>query len=268
MNSNNNPLVSVLITSYNKEKYIGSAIESVLRSIYKNIEVIISDDCSTDATVDIARRYESENDSIRLYVNKENLGDYNNRNYAASLAKGKYIKYLDADDIMYPHCIEVMVRCMEEFPEAGFGLSAVAEVDRPYPVCLSPNEAYVSYFLNGQTHFDRAPCSSIIKKSAFDEAGRFSGERMIGDYDLWLRMGMHFSLVKFPADLYWSRTHEGQESQSEYAKTKYTQLREMVRKRYLEDKHCPLSEEEKKRYYKQDKRSSFKKTVKSILKKL
>ena len=95
---NDSPLVSLLMTSYNREKYIGFAIESVLASTYTNWELIIVDDGSIDKTVEIAQQYEKKDGRIRFYRNEKNLGDYPNRNKAASYAGGKYIKYVDADD--------------------------------------------------------------------------------------------------------------------------------------------------------------------------
>ena len=114
------PKVSVLTTVFNREKYLEACIESVLQSTFQDWELIIVDDQSRDNSVEIAQSY-AENDSrIHLHVNPINLGDYPNRNYAASLAKGKYIKFLDADDLIYPNGLEVMVKTMEEYPNAKF----------------------------------------------------------------------------------------------------------------------------------------------------
>src|ERR1700748_2916719 len=98
------PLVSVLMTAYNREKYIEEAIESVLASSYTNLELIIVDDCSKDNTVEIARSYEARDPRVKVFINEKNLGDYPNRNRAASLAKGEYIKYVDSDDVMFTSC--------------------------------------------------------------------------------------------------------------------------------------------------------------------
>lgn len=91
----NPPLVSILMTAYNREKYIAEAIESVLASTYTNFELIIVDDCSADRTLEIAKSYEEKDKRIKIYINEKNLGDYPNRNKAASLAKGVYLKYLE-----------------------------------------------------------------------------------------------------------------------------------------------------------------------------
>jgi glycosyltransferase involved in cell wall biosynthesis len=234
------PLVSVLMTSYNREKYISAAIESVLASSFKDFELIICDDASNDRTVEIARSFAAADPRVKISVNSENLGDYNNRNQTASLAKAKYIKYVDADDILYYYGLEVMLTYMLRYPEAGFGLSSNPDVRRPYPVFLNPVEAYTEHF-TGNSHFHRAPGSSIIRLDAFREVGGFSGERMIGDLQLWLKMGRYYPMVKLPFDMYWNRIHEGQESKSEYARKNYGRLTNRVTKEALMHPDCPLS---------------------------
>jgi len=88
--------------AYNREQYVGEEIESVLSSTYRDFELIIADDCSTDSTVDIVRQYERSDDRITLIISETNLGDDPNRNCAASHAKGEYLKYVDSDDVIYP----------------------------------------------------------------------------------------------------------------------------------------------------------------------
>lgn len=237
------PLVSVLMTAYNREAYIAEAIESVLSSIYENFELIIVDDCSKDNTVSIARDYEQKDARVKVFINEHNLGDYQNRNKAASLGQGKYIKYIDSDDVMYPHCLSVMVYAMEQFPEAGFALSAMHDAAKPYPVLLSPREIYLEHY-NGYTHFHRAPGSALIKKEVFDDIGGFSGERMIGDVDMWYKMSMYYPMVKTVNDLYWDRQHNSQERNSAYAKNEYPRLMKMVSDRYASHVDCPLTKEE------------------------
>jgi glycosyltransferase involved in cell wall biosynthesis len=237
------PLVSVLMTAFNREQYIAVAIESVLSSSYNNFELIIVDDVSKDNTVEIAKSFEAKDNRIKVYVNEQNLGDYPNRNKAAAYASGKYIKYLDSDDIMYSHCLQVMVDSMEAYPESGFGLSAIGDANHPYPHCVSSHDAYIEHFY-GFGHFDRAPGSAIIKKEAFGKVGGFSGKRMIGDNEMWLKLGRYFPLVKFPVDLYWSRLHNEQESKTDYAK-EYNLLREKIFDEAFHHLDCPLNNEEK-----------------------
>ena len=116
-----NPTVSVLTTCYNREAYIAETIESVLAQTFADFEYIIVDDCSKDGSFEIARSYASKDSRIRLYRNDSNLGDYPNRNKAASYARGKYLKFIDSDDLLYPHALEVCSWYMEKFQNAHAG---------------------------------------------------------------------------------------------------------------------------------------------------
>ena len=113
-------------------------------------------------------------------------------------------------------------------------------------------------------HFDRAPGSSIIKKSTFDQVSGFSGKRMIGDNELWFKLSRYFSLVKLPRDLVWDRVHIGQESKTDYAK-EYEQLRQTVLTEALSDPDCPLSQRETEEIKNKLKRKAIKQKIKKWL---
>jgi len=84
--------VTVLMTAYNRAEFIGPAIESVLAQTFAAFELVIVDDCSTDGTLDIARQYERLDSRVRVVVNEKNLGDYGNRNHAATFVRTPYFK--------------------------------------------------------------------------------------------------------------------------------------------------------------------------------
>ncbi len=262
------PLVSVLMTAYNREQYIAEAIKSVLASTYKNFELIIVDDCSIDNTFNIVKNYAQKDTRINVFKNDKNIGDYPNRNKAASYAKGKYLKYLDSDDIIYSHGLGVMVDCMEAFPNAGYGLSANGGIKGPYPICLSPRETYKEhFFIYKFDHFNRAPGSSIINHKAFKKVGGFSGKRMIGDYEMWMKLSRYYSLVKMPRDLVWDRTHTDQESKSNYAK-QYDLLKKEVLLEALTHPDGPLAKEEVKRIQLMQKQKLKKQYYQKILRRI
>lgn len=235
-------MVSVLMTCFNSEQFLPSAIESVLLSTYSNFELLIVDDCSADNSFRIAQEFEERDKRVKAYQNEKNLSDYQNRNKAASLAAGKYIKYLDSDDIMYRHCLEVMVNAMETYPHAGFGLSAIGDKKVPYPVCISPREIYLEHY-NGYGHFNRSPGSAIINRTVFNLIGGFTGKRHIGDTELWYRLAQDHNMVKFPPDLYWARTHANSESAVE-RKSNFEKIRMAMEKDYLNSPKCPISVDE------------------------
>jgi glycosyltransferase involved in cell wall biosynthesis len=235
------PLVSVLMTSFNREKFIGAAIESVLASTYKNFELIICDDASKDKTVEIAKLYADQDKRIRLYINEKNLGQFPNRNYAASLASGKYIKYVDSDDLIYPSGLEILVTMMEKYPEAGYGLCSLEQDrERVYPFMLTPKEAYERHFIKNIPLFHKAPLSSIIKKETFKSVNGFSNSFGEGDYDLWLNLSTLYNVVLMPEGVVWYREHDDQ-IDSARRNNRVIQFRYfLVSIKYLNDK-CPLN---------------------------
>lgn len=260
------PLVSVLMTAYNREKYIGEAIESVLESSFGDWELIISDDLSVDKTVEIARHYENLDKRIKVFVNSKNLGDYPNRNKAASYASGKYLKYLDADDVIYYYGLEVMVRFMERFPEAGFGLSSYPDDECCFPRLISPREIFLESFGNCN-HFSRGPGSSIIRRDVFEKLGGFSGKQFVGDQEFWLKISMYHSLVKLPQDLYWNRLHAEQQSKLEQKRqVEIDRLRDFLVESALNHQDLPLDKEQKLKLFKKFKKKKYKQYIFSKLK--
>jgi len=206
------PLVSVLMTAFNREKYIAAAIESVLASTFKDFELIIVDDGSKDNAVEIARRYLADS-RVQLHLNEKNLGDYPNRNRAASLACGKYLKYIDTDDLVYPRGLEIMVEMMEGFPDAGLGLASLEQdVARIYPFQLSPREAYRRHYFE-QPLFHKAPLSAMIRADAFKSVGGFTGKRYVGDFEMWHILAARYPVVLMPQGVVWYRVHAEQEMQ-------------------------------------------------------
>ena len=116
---NNNPPISVLMPAYNAEEYIAEAIESILNQTFKDYEFIIVDDCSTDNTWQIIKKYIKKDSRIKAHKNEKNLGIAGNRNKLISMAKGDYIIWQDADDISMPYRLEKQYKFMEENPEVG-----------------------------------------------------------------------------------------------------------------------------------------------------
>lgn len=238
------PLVSILMTAYNREKYIAQTIESVLASSFKDFELIIVDDCSKDHTVEIARRYTSDV-RVQVHVNQKNLGDYPNRNRAASLARGKYLKYLDSDDVIHPHGLEVMVSSMERYPEAALGLERPSPKTEPPPVQITPQQAYREHFLQ-RGLLDIGPSAAIILSSPFRELGGFSGRRHVGDTEMWLKLSARWPVVKMVQGLIWWRRHQEQEIVFELANVASTVDRYLISIEALTASECPLCPKERK----------------------
>ena len=195
------------MTAFNREKYIAEAIESVLNSTFINFELIIVDDCSVDKTVEIAKKYEAQDTRVKVFCNEKNLGDYPNRNKAASYAKGKYFKYLDSDDTMSPDCLEIMVNGMEANPECAFGVSSRSLTSMQVH---EPAEAYrIHFFQRGI--LDISPSGSIIRNEVFKVEKGFWELRCVSDFEFWLRLALKFPMIEFQKDLIYWREHAEQE---------------------------------------------------------
>lgn len=208
---NNAPLVSVLMTAYNRENYIAEAIESVLVSTYTNFELIVVDDRSTDNTVAIAKKYEITDQRVTVYVNEKNLGDYRNRNHAASYATGKYIKYLDSDDTIYPEGLAYAVGEMEKYPDASFGL-AMIDGDHSRPSILMHSEEVIRKHFFQSTHLSAGPTGMIIKRQFFENIGGFDpGFRMASDTFFNIKAATLTPVVLLKNRYFFYRVHDSQE---------------------------------------------------------
>lgn len=105
-------MVSVITPTYNSEKFLEDTIKSVLNQTYKNFEMIIVDDCSSDNTLVIAKNYSDNDKRVKFYKLEENSGAAVARNKAIELAKGKYIAFLDSDDLWDSTKLEKQLRFM------------------------------------------------------------------------------------------------------------------------------------------------------------
>ena len=140
--NNSNPLVSILIPLYNSEKYITETIESCLSQTWKNIEIIIVDDGSSDNSYELAKSYESEKVKI---IKQENKGACVARNKAFDLSKGEYIQFLDADDLLSKKKIENQLNIFKKY---GNNIIVSSKWDRFY------NDISDATFPNRPTYMD------------------------------------------------------------------------------------------------------------------
>lgn len=107
-------LVSIVMPAFNSRDFLVEAIDSVLAQTYRNWELIIVDDCSTDGTVDIALQFANQDNRIRFFSMHHNSGPAIARNKAIDEARGQYIAFLDSDDIWLPTKLEVQIRLMQQ----------------------------------------------------------------------------------------------------------------------------------------------------------
>lgn len=145
-------LVSIITPSYNSEKYIEETINSVISQTYENWEMIIVDDCSDDSTCEIVESISKREPRIRLIRQEQNGGAAKARNRALEKSKGRFIAYLDADDIWYPEKLQKQVDFMLE-NKAGFSCASYEVIDDDgnklnKEVHMLPRADYVGFLTN------------------------------------------------------------------------------------------------------------------------
>lgn len=234
------PLVSVLMTSYNREIYIAEAIESVLSSTYQNFELIIVDDRSKDKTLNIAKAYSEKDNRIKVYQNEKNLGDYGNRNKAAGYATGYYIMHLDSDDTIFKDGIEKCVACMEQFPKANFGM---INYYIQQPQVFESSKAIRDH-LFGIPFMGIGPGGTIIKRSYFEQLNGFP-EKYGPANDMYfnLKASSTSNIVMLPFEFHYYRRHDGQEINNYFS---YLYNNYLYLKDALVDLNLYLTDKEKK----------------------
>lgn len=238
---NYSPLVTVAMVTYNSEKYVRTAIDSVLASSYTNFELIISDDCSTDNTWIIISEYKDSR--IKASQNNPNIREYNNRNKCIDLANGKYIIFIDGDDYIYPHGLEHMVKHMEEHPDCAMGLSRPYDARYIYPVQISPHEALINHFC-GKSTLNLALVRNFFKTDILKTEFRFPEKYIAGDHYLRIHIAAKYpSLLIYDGLVHW-RLHDTQASQIfSYSIQGILESWEMDQK-VLDNENIPLNKKE------------------------
>ena len=188
--NDSNPLVSIIMPAYNAAEYIAEAIESVLIQNYRNFELIIVDDGSTDNTKDIIAGFKDE--KIK-YFYKENAGAASARNLAMKESKGDFLITLDADDMMAPDFIAKHLQQFEKHPETDLVYCddyLIDEDGKPTRVSENPEYPDRKSLIRDLFRYGCpiVPFRTCIRKSVFDKIGFFDEDLLVGeDYDMMRR---------------------------------------------------------------------------------
>ncbi len=187
MQNNHKPTVSVIIPTYNREKSLERAIKSVLNQTYKDYELIIIDDGSTDNTDRILHKYEK---NIR-HFSILHAGVSAARNFGIKKSHGDWIALLDSDDYWLPEKLEKQMQYIQEHPE--FKVAQVGEKWIRNGKFVNPMKKHQKYsgwiFEQCLPLCIVSPSAVIIQKTIFEEVGYFNESMPIcEDYDLWLRI--------------------------------------------------------------------------------
>lgn len=213
------PLISVVIPCYNAERWIAATLRSVLNQDWKNLEVIVVDDGSADAS---ATSVEREFPQVKL-LRQKNLGVAAARNHGIKNATGEWIAFVDADDIWLPGKLKAQWAALRDHPESRLSYTAWQVWHSTEPV---PTPEYLSELVAAGSDTSRwagangwvypelllscAVWTSTVlaDKTLFEEIGMFDEQLRIGeDYDLWLRMSQVTPIIRVSKPLALYRAH-------------------------------------------------------------
>lgn len=206
---NINPQISVIMPAYNAAKFISKSIESILSQTYKDFELIILNDASTDNTLEIIEKYAKDDPRIRVIKNKENLYIAANRNKGIKNATGKYIVWQDADDIAYPTRLEELYKFMEQNPKVGICGTYLEVFDET-------GQTHIREYLTSDKElrariFRYSPVSqpaAIIRSECFKKVGDYNLDMPPAeDIEMSFRIGEHYEFANLPKALIKYRVH-------------------------------------------------------------
>ena len=239
------PLVSVLIPCYNHEKFLDDCLRSIMSQTYKNIEFIICDDCSSDASFSILKAREEELKKrfsrVLIIRNETNQGISKNLNRLIGLAEGEYIKTLASDDALAENAIEAFSAYMAENASAdvvfsnGKVIGEDVRIGEKDVIDSCPNIYDKAPDLDAKRLKERifysneisAPCA-FYRRSVFERYGLFDESFSIEDLEFWLRLlskgGCGFAFLDKPL-VYYRRNAESITSQSVNERTEQRLLR-------------------------------------------
>jgi glycosyltransferase involved in cell wall biosynthesis len=227
------PLVSVCIPAYNAEQTIGKTLDSIIRQDYKHIEIIVSDNHSTDNTATIVKKYEKYN--VKYFLNPTKPEDLintssvvSNFNHAISLAKGELIAIYHADDIYLPTIIDQQVRFFQENDSVGSVFTSSSLIDEDdnvlkINICDLPNEILLNKIIDFDTLLNSIILSEyhlmfptlMIRSKALLYVGNFNPkESYISDIEYYLRLARWKPIGLINEKLHYYRTAVGKKNNS------------------------------------------------------
>ena len=217
------PLVSVIMPVYNGARFLRAAIDSILNQTWRDVELIIVDDGSTDETPAMLAEYAARDARIRVETYSMNRGIVAALNHGCALAQGRYLARMDADDISLPERLSIQVACLDRHPEIGVVGASIQWIDEHntpgaliHPPASPGLIRWRAFFTSPMAH-----STIMMRKTVFERAGGYV-EGMAQDYNLWLRISAISDLANLPDVLLRYRVWEGSITSQHSARTNAT----------------------------------------------
>ncbi len=197
-------LVSVIMPIYNAEKHLTAALDSIFNQTYKNIEIVLVDDCSKDSSAEIIKELQKTHPEIVYFIQERNMGAGAARNKALELAKGRYAAFLDSDDIWLPSKTERQLELMN-LKSSPFSYTAIEMMDENGVTIKSKRNITETCDYKYLLHNTVIPTSSVVIDRAVLGDFRMPLRRGGQDYATWLKLlrdgavacGINEALVRY-----------------------------------------------------------------------
>jgi len=216
MDKNSPPKVSICIPAYNQGRYLGEALASALHQNYSDYEILVLDNASTDTTREVVKSFKDPR--LSYYRNPRTVGVIRNYNLCLKKARGRYIKFLHADDVLKPDALGELARVLDEHPKVGLvhcwsefineqsqvqGLSAYPDRDRLWPGQEMAVESLSAY------NFIGGPSLVMFRSEDVKRVGCFDLDLVqVADWELWLRLLAEFQGYSLARGLVQYRIHQ------------------------------------------------------------
>jgi len=212
------PLVTIIVISYNHSKYIKENLDSIKNQIYNNIQLIVGDDASVDASVDVFKEWLQENRYPALTnFHQKNTGLATMLNECTALAEGKYIKIIAADDFLHPESIQ---KCVEKLEISGenygmvftdtYAIDENSKITNDIADYNSLGSVSPEVFKKELIKSNRiAALTVLMRKEALQKTGEYRADLLIEDYYRWLKINSLFYIAYIPEKLAYYRLHQG-----------------------------------------------------------
>lgn len=207
------PVVSIIMASYNSAQFVPEAINSVLCQTYPHWELHIVDDGSTDNSVEVIQPFLNDK-RIHFYC-QENQGQAVAKNRGLRASKGDFIAFLDADDIWSLDKLEKHLPAFSARPEAGLIHTNVMLISEAGEPLGSPQRSYPEGWISGHLLVENCVngMASMLRRESLEKVGLFDETLRMGiDYDLWLRISAHYPIAFLDEITYFYRQWGGQMS--------------------------------------------------------
>lgn len=215
------PLVSVVTPVYDGDAYLAETLESVLAQDYDRWEHVVLDNASTDRTPEIAARYAERDDRIRVVRNDETLPLFDNWNASLRLVspEARYVKFVHADDLLFPDCLSRMVAAAERHPAAAlvaafslYGSRVKLDGLVPYPLEGMSGPEVARRFLRGGPNVFGSPTSLLLRADLVRDRDLYDGRLIQADLGACLELLRHDDYAFVHRVLTYTRVHEGSET--------------------------------------------------------